>query len=352
MQRLRLQDFKLSRGPVSIGLCADDTPGCAAVVNAAQERLLTCLENSDDGWYGGWAEIAFPVSPLVPYITTPREVARMELVTVCDRAVPVENQFFSYQQFGTGKLPRTACTRRGCRPVRVISQNNVPSFVDLSTPPQYLVAYPTDPADATGTSRVLFQGRDQNDNIIYSITGTPPVQVLGQYVTLASPFSATPMTFNTLTGVQKDVTVGQVNIFQMDPNTGAQVQILTMQPGETTADYRRYYLDSLPGSCCNTPGIGTVNVSAIVKLDLIPCVVDSDWLLIQSLEALIEECQSIRYMSIDLPTSAQLAAMHHTNAVRYLKGQLKHFLGLDEIAVNSAIFGSARLSRAGIGVVT
>ena len=343
MRRLRLLDAKLSRLPASVGLCQDDTAGVAAYVNAAQERLLTCIEASDDGWYGGFAEMSYPVSVTNPYITTPRDVARVELVSVCDRAVPVQNQFFSYLQFGNGKLPRTFGKNR-CGPVQVISQNNAVSFVNLTGPPQYLVAYPTDPSDATGTSRVLFQGTDQNDNTIYSIDGTPPVQVLGQYVTLASPFSATPMTFNTLTGIQKDVTVGQVRIFQMDPTTGAQVQLLTMEPSETTANYRRYFLSAIPAN--------TTQVSAIVKLDLIPDVVDSDYLLIQSLEALIEECQSVRYMGIDLPTSAQLAAMHHTNAVRYLKGQLKHFLGLDDIAVNVAIFGSARLARSGVGSLT
>lgn len=353
MRRLRLLDFRLSRGPVAIGLCQDDIVGIAAAVNAAQERLLTCIEVSDDGWWGSWAEMAFPVSPLTPFITTPREVARLEAVTVCDRAVAVQNQFFSYLQFGNGKLPRTSGKRIACgRPVQVISQNNVPSFADLSNPPQYLVAYPTDPADATGTTRVLFQGQDQNGNTIYSIDGTPPVQVLGQYVNLASPFVATPMTFSRLTGIQKDPTIGQVRIFQMDPVTGAQAELVTMEPSEQTADYRRYYLDALPASCCNTPGIGSVNVSAIVKLDLIPAQSDTDYLLIQSLEALIEECESIRYSTMDLPTAAQLSASHHTQAVRFLKGQLSHFVGKDDIAINSAIFGSARLARAGVGVLT
>ncbi len=87
----------------------------------------------------------------------------------------------------------------------------------------------------------------------------------------------------------------------------------------------------------------------MAKLDLIPAQVPTDYLLIQNLEALIAECQSIRFGDMDTPTSKQMAQERHIQAIRLLNGELTHFLGKDRPAIEVKPFGSATLRRAGVG---
>lgn len=354
MQRLRLYDVRLSRLPRVIGACPADIQTVAENVNTAQRRLLYAKEAGDEGWHGTWAEIAFNVTRTNPYFTAPREVARVEFTNVCRRPVPVQNQFYEYLQFGNGRLPKIHAR---CRQdfLQVYSRNSVPTFTDLAATPQLIYIYPSDPGDVDGTKRVLLQGLDQNGVTVYSQDGANRVQ--GVFVPLGSPFVSSAIQFTQITGIQKDITNGPVQFFQFDPTTGAQSLLLTMEPSEQTAWYRRYYFNPLPFNCCHSfPPVqpstpNTVQVTAIVKLDLIPVAVDTDYTLIQNLEALIEEGQSVRYSEIDSATSKQMAAEKHKQAIGLLNGEIAHFYSRDEPAIAVRPFGSARLSRARVGMI-
>ena len=348
MQRLRLYDCRNSRLPSLIGACTADTPQIAAYVNAAQRRLLFCREAGDEGWIGSWAEVAFNVvSRTTPYITLPREIARVEKVDVCKQPVPIANQFVEYLDFGNGRMPQFRRDNYGVQ--RMFTRNNAVTFVDLSNAPQIIRIFATDPADINGSRRVLLQGADGSGNTIYTQDGFS--QVTGVFVPLGAPFADSPMQLSTITGIQKDVTVGPIQVFQIDPTTGAGVLLLTMEPGETVANYRRYYFNNLPCNCCHSPTLGVqpLQITAIVKLDLVPVVTDTDYLLIQNLEAVTEECQSIRYSEMDNAGAKQMAAERHTQAVRLLQGELVHYLGKTTAAVSFAPFGTARLERQKIG---
>jgi hypothetical protein len=280
-------------------------------------------------------------------------VARVEAFTVCDRPVSVQNQFYEYLQFGNGRLPRSWPSRLcGFGERSAYARNNVPTFTDLSNAPQIIRIFTTDPADVASRRRILLQGTDNNGVVITSLDGS--VQVQGQWVQFESPFASAPMQFNTITGIQKDVTNGQIQVFQVDPTSGEQVLLLTMEPGETTASYRRYYLNALPPNCCRD-GSGTsesfANITALVKLELIPVVVDTDYCLIQNLEALIEECQAVRYSEMDSGTAAQMEAKCHARAIGHLNGELAHYLGVNQVATSFKPFGSASLERVRIGMI-
>lgn len=346
MQRLRLYDCKLSRIPGIIGACVDDTPKIAKYVNSAQRQLLMCKEATDEGWWGTWAEIVFVVSRNAPYITLPREIARLEAVNVCDRPVQLQNQFFEYLQFGNGRLPKTRCHLDSIP--MAYTRNNAITFLEMYNLPQYLVAYATDERDFG--KRVMFSGLDAGNEII--VTTDTFNQVQGQFVTLNATPAQTPQVFNQITGIQKDVTKGMVRIYQHDPTTGDEVLLLTMQPSETTASYRRYYMHQLPRGCCPAPGATDncqVQVTAIAKLDLIPVLTDTDYCLIQNLEAITEQCASIRYSEMDSTEGKNLARERHNIAVSYLNGELNHYIGKNEPAVGMEIFGSARLNRQRVG---
>jgi hypothetical protein len=91
---------------------------------------------------------------------------------------------------------------------------------------------------------------------------------------------------------------------------------------------------------------------AMVKLDLVPVRVDTDYLLIQSLEAVIAEAQSIRLGDMDSAGAKQQAQERHVQAIRYLNGLSAHYEGTEQPAVLFSPFGSAHLSRQMIGYQT
>jgi len=357
MQRLRLYDFMVSDGPESMGLCQGDVAGCALAVNTAQPRLIGAKEAGDEGWWGTWAEMAFNVSQSDPFITTPRGVARLESINMCTMPIPLQNQFYEYMQFTNGSWPKNPCRTQLCNPVSGFSRNNAITFSDLLSPNKILSVRGTSAADET--LRTLIGCVDANDQVVFSLDG--PVQVRGVYVTLTLP-SATlsvagvPLEISAITGIQKDVTLGAISYYEVDTVTGDERLLLTMEPGETTAFYRRYYLSGVPTNCCGVPAAvaGTVQVSAMAKLEPIPVKVDSDYLTLTGeigLQALICECQATRLSKVDSLAAKQEARERHNAAIRLLQGQLVHYLGKQDPAISFAPFGTARLRRQRIGTM-
>ena len=363
MRRLRLIDLRQSRLPSVLGYCSGDIPQLCQAINAAQERLITAKEASEDGWWGGFAEVRFNVSNSNPFITTPREIARLEMIDVCGTPIQLNNPFMEYMMFGAGRSPRRwqngggfcGFWRNRCQ---AFMRNNAVTFEDLLPAPQTIRIFAADPADTDGTHRVLLQGLDANGQVVYSQDGQN--QVVGIFLTLSAPFVDSPFPFSQLTGIQKDVTAGQVQFFQVDPTTAVQNALHTMEPSEETALYRRYYLNRLPFNCCHSApnpcqplpaGVSRyVQVTAMAKLELIPVTTDTDYTLIQSQEAIINECEAIRYEGMDNATAAGMADRKHRKAIGLLNGELAHRLGIDQPAVNFAPFGDARLERLNIGM--
>jgi len=316
MNRLRLYDLRMSRLPAAVGLCQGDTAAVAALANAAQRRLLYAREAGDEGWWGTWAEIAFEVDPASPYIALPRGVARLQNITVNDDPVPIRNQWFEFVQFGTGRMA-ACCTKHQ---IQVLSMNNAVTRVEMTSAPQILRFYPQSGNDET--RRIFVQGNNASGEVIRSEDNGGIVE--GIFLSLSQPYTETPFGINSLDGIQKDVTAGEVRIAQVDPITGDEVTLHTMEPSETTAWYRRYKLASWP--CTGD----AVQCSAIAKLELIECKMDTDYLLIQELEALIEECMAVHYSGTDTSGGKQFAMVHHRNATNYLNGQLRHYVGTKE----------------------
>ena len=340
--RLRLYDVRRSPLWKTIGVDPDSAE-FPEWVNQAQRRLLLAKESGDEGWWGTFAEMAFHVSRRHPYLTTPREVARLEAVAVRGQVVPVQNQFYEYLDFGNrrGVYDRFGCRSNGVA-AQVYSRNIVPTFRDLK-PGNSIRIYANDPQDICDHKRVLIQGLDATGQPLSQPDGV--FMAAGAGITLTNPFSEFAEPLNAIIGIQKYVTRGQVRFTQVDPVTGLEESILTMEASEQVAGYRRYYFQRLP--CAEKP----VSVTAIAKLELIPVQLDSDYCLIQNLEAIIEECQAIRYDRMDSLASKQLSAAAHLKAIGFLNGELGHYLGLDRPAVSFRPFGSARLERHKVGMI-
>jgi hypothetical protein len=342
--------------PKAAGVCYDDIGAVANVANSAQRRLLMAKEAGDEGWYGTFAHMTFWCHNRHPYLTCPRAVARIEAISVCGKTVPVQNQFFDYQEFGNRRMTQFYPGLRadfGSR--NLVSRNNVPTFRQLGPGSKYIRVYASDSADLSGDKSVLIQGLDSNWQTLTSWAG--PFSAQGECLTLTNPFAQLVTQMNEITGIQKYVTRGPVQFFQVDPVTGEQELILTMEPSEQVASYRRYYLDRAPYSCgawpgnpCSTPQPPCfVPVEAIVKLDLVPVQVDSDYCLIQNIEALTAEAQSARYSRMDTTDGKSMAAERHKAAIGYLQGELAHYLGVDKPVISFRPFGSAALEKQKIG---
>lgn len=358
VSRKRLRDFQLSGGSESVGVCASDTAGCAAIVNRAQERLLTCRETGDHGWYGCYAEMVFNVDKTNPYLTLPRGVARLIAYAACQQPVPINNQFFEYLRFGDGTLPKQSCDGTVCSEpmARALGRNTVATTQGSLTTPGYGLRFYT-ASDNDAGKRVLIGGLDANGQKFHSIDGTTPtvgyyvtLEDTSSYVDLTAPGSATPIEISQIDQIQKDTTESPVSIYEVNLTTADQTLLLTMEPSEQVAWYRRYYISSLPSNCCAVNGsTDIVQTTAIVKLDLVPVKVSTDFLLIQSIEALIAECQSARYSDMDDSDSMAKSIERHRAAVGYLNGLTAHYEGTHNPSVKFAPFGVSALNKQRIG---
>lgn len=346
MNRLTFYDVRTSRIPVSLGLCSSDRAGLCSYVNEAQQRLVQA--SGDSGFWGSWVKMAFNTTKANPYITTPREVARLINIDICRQPVRIQNEFYEFLEFGNGlQRPRPCCETGACSYIQVYDRGVYPTMTDMTSGNTVRV-YLSNIADLT--KRVFFNAIDSNGLQIYSLDNG--IQVNGLFVALNSPFVDAPVAFNSINGIQKDVTIGPVSIYQVDATTGAESLLATLAPDEGSPIYRRYFLNNIPCQCgdCDAPA-NVVQVTAMAKLDPIPVRGDTDTLLIQNISALKSECMAIRLEECDSPTAKQEAQFHHKQAIKLLNNELTHFMGREMPALIFSPFGNAKLEKVGIGMV-
>lgn len=359
MNRTTFGQVRLSRIPESIGACAADAVRIASFVNEAQQRLI--IAGGETGWYGTWMKMVFNVDPDDAYITLPRQVARIINLDVCRFPVRVQNEFYEFLEAGIGLQPAgSSSCPPPCSVLETYDRGNVPTFRDIIAAgnPKLVRIYLTN--DRDHDRRVLVQGLDNNGNTVRTLDNGIDTQ--GEYLVLGDPFTDSSFYFSQITGVQKDITAGNVLIYEVDSVTGTQRLISTMEPGEMVGWYRRYFIngmcntccccETLPGSACSgTVAPTTSQVVLMAKLEHIPVVVDTDYLVVGNLAALKQECMSIRYEESDSKEALEMAQAKHRQAIKLLNQELQHYEGRLEPAVNFAPFGTARLENQGIGTL-
>lgn len=342
MNRPTLSTIRNGRLPALIGECAGNLNTLRALVNSAQERLLHDPLAPEEGWFGSAATMAFNMnaSDRRAYLTTPRDVARIIGVNVASTPVPIRNGFYEYLTFERGLRDVASCCQGQCSPLEAFERDNVATIAPLSGNRKVHVYY-SDDADLG--QRVIIQGLDANGIQVTETDDSTMRAKLGESVYITAPFVSTVNTFSTITGIMKGPTLGGITFEQYDEASAISTPLSYMEPGETTGYYRRYLLSGLAGQNCYSAG--SQQVTASVKLDLVPAMVDQDYLLIQNPEAIIEECMSIRYGGMDSAESSAKAQEHHAMALRLLFGQLDHHYGKTNTSISVKIFGSARLQR-------
>jgi hypothetical protein len=324
-----------------VGICANDISANAAIVNLATEQLMLDPMTPDEGWWGGWIRMLFNVVAVqhAAYIVTPANIARVILLSVCQKPIPIRNGFYEDLQFSIGPQPRP-CQSNSCVPhtMQAFERDSTVTLTDFASSPQLLRVFTTDPADLG--RRIVFQGPDKNGATVLDVDPQTQAAIAGETVFITLPFATTKNQFSGLTGILKDPTLGFVQVFMVDPATGTQTLLTTMGPNETTAQYRRYLLNGLPANCCST-----MQVTADCRFDYVPVVSPSDYLSIPNIPALYEQVQAIRYSRLDTPAAAANETKHHAKALALLNGQLDLYQGKTQVSVRMPIFGSDRLRR-------
>lgn len=355
--RTTLGQVRQSRLPAVLVRCAKNLPEIAAFVNQAQQQLI--LAGGQAGWWGGWKKVVFQVDRCHPYITLPRTIARAIGLDVCRNPIRIQNEFYEFMEAGVGlqdmrnfRLNKGWLRGDFCGALEGYDRGTFPTMRDIDATNQFVQVFPTNPADY-GKRVLIGPAKDQNGNYIYTQDGNQ--QVNGFYLTLAAPFAITNFIVTSIEGVQKDATYGDVLLYQSDATTTAQVLLSRYAPDEIAPSYRRYFINRMPCGCfCHprqspcivpVPNDPFIPVTAMAKLEFIPANKDTDFLIIGNIPALIEECQSIRYASMDVADALTLSEQHHQKAIRLLNQELVHYLGALEPAVNYAPWGTAKLRR-------
>lgn len=315
--RATLSTMKTSRIPSLIGVCSNDTARIAEAVNSAQERLI--LAGRDSGWWQGWVKVMFAITPTSRYITLPREFARIINMAVGSRPVYIRNEFYEVLPGGPG--PVNANCADWCGTVEGYERGVFPTTIDLTTTNQILRLYVTDQLDL-GT-KILFEALDQNGNRVYSMEGINSVN--GFYMTLNTPFADSTFQVSKILSVVKPITYGDILLYQVDETTGEEVLLSRYLASETNPAYRRYYITGANCTCGS--------ITALAKQEFIPALRDTDPLIIANRPALEEMVQALRYYSQDVQTAQEMGEKHEKRAIRLMRQELDHHMGIEQPAV-------------------
>lgn len=349
--RQRFLDFRVQLAAYAqsvgspLGVCVNNIPALAGMVNVACESLIMDPMAPEEGWWGGWAKYVFNVAPSQPYIVAPRGVARIIVLDVNTCPVKIQNGFYEFLDYGPGLQPKP-CKENVCNGfTQTYDRDTVAILGTLNPSPQLVRVVPIDPRDVGKT--VIVQGTDQNGNVITSTDPVTNQTILGEILTLDLPFTDSINQFLAapnspgISGIQKDTTFGYVTFQQVDPNSGVAAPLSSMEPSETVANYRKYFVGNLPcRPACTFNGMN--QVTAQCKLDFVPVASDPDRLSIPNIPALIEEVESLRFRSMDNEKAQAMGAAKHAKCLQLLFGQLQHMLGNERPAISVSLFGPQR----------
>lgn len=346
--RRNFGSVRLSRIPQVIGSCASDTARLLAYVNSATELLV--LAGGETGWFGTWDKMAFHVACTSPYLITPINVARVINLDVCNMPIKIQNGFFEMMENGIGYQERanSSCPGNGCAITQAFDRGMQPFLTDFVAG-NFIRAYPSNIADVG--KRLFFAGTDTNGLPVSSLDNGSVVP--GVFLTLEMPYAQTAVTFNTVTNVTKDQTIGLVALYQVDASANATL-LANYDPGTQYPAYRKYFINALPKNCCGSPTVGLVTLQAMCKREFIPYTNDMDELLISNIEALTAACQSIRFSEMDSPTASQKQGQFMASAIKILTNELAHYFGLERPAVVFSAMGNRSADReySGLGYLT
>lgn len=194
---------------------------------------------------------------------------------------------------------------------------------------KYIRVYPTKIEDVGKT--ISFFGTDANGQPLQEKVGN--IWRRGITLKLQAPFIQSTMLVRRISAVTKDITQANVLVYQVDPDTGDQIDMALYEPSETNPNYRRSIIEGfrhMDGPRDEVNGVRWKKVECLVKLQYVDVYADEDFLPIDCLDAIKFMIQSIRY---DEAGDAQNAEVFKLKAIQELNFQLRDKFPGDQTSV-------------------
>lgn len=347
--RTTLAQAKARNIGTSFGIPSCD-PRFVTYVNDAQLELSLMGK-----WWGSYKRMRTCI--LANCITWPRDVAAVLGFNVCAYTIPIRNMWYEFRE--NVVEPKPGCGDWTCDQNQLLSRNTVCTFKDISTYGKVRIVS----SSVDDGARVLLQGNDPNGVPIRTLDGTDYIE--GEYVTLAQPYVESVNSFKNpgILGVQKPITQQRLLVYSVDPVTSDTTQIGIWEASEENPDYIRNYLPHVPelcqdtnsadGTCgtCVDTGDGCAEADtdctgymadALVRMEFVPALVDTDWLYISNLNALKLGMQAIDYREkSEFDQSVRYFAM----AKQILQQELDKYSPRERTVINVETMGTAKLPR-------
>lgn len=308
----------------------------AQYLNEAQSRLL----NRPD----------YPVGALVKYriclgasscVSWPRQVRTIEAFALCNTPGVVRSTWFEFIGWPNGNGLQEPGS---CAGSTLIDRDTACAFDDViaTTAEPRRIAVIADNAADVGKTIVLRYFNSSGQRVYTSIGG---VVQEGEQLTLVAPGGVLPsgavITANhVFTGglyaVIKDVTDYPVRLYEINDANVITKSLAQYEPSETNPIYRRSMIPGLTqrGACCGPDDdescTNNKRITALVKLQHVPVVVDNDPLVIGNLAAL-----KLMVMAIlrEEENRHQEAAILRGQAAQEIDGELSSYLGSGQVDV-------------------
>ena len=324
--RLTLREIRNSRFFQESSNLQCDSAAIVSAINDAQSVLLRA-----GLWHGTFQRYKFCITDSC--IRTPPHIARLiRMQTTCEK-IDVQGDFFQFSDFVN---PDTCCGSSGTCADWAIAQGDYATFEEISGEAKFLRFYLERNEDVG--KRVLVKGYDENEQWIRSTEDGAVID--GVYVTMALPYVTSTQLFSQVTGIQTTETrSGNINVWSLNQAGTQSRSIAILYPQWESTSYRQYRITGETPSCRNG------QIEAIVKLDFYPMVRDTDYSIIQSIEAYAHMARSLRLDAAEAPGEAEA---YRAKAIRALNDEIKHYYG-NERTIQVQVHGRAPLSRRRIG---
>ena len=297
-----------------LNLCATDAR-TTEYINEAQRRLI-----ESGKWKGTYGR--FNICATSGCIAWPRQIETIETVAVSENVGVVRNGWFEFVESGYGLLDNKDNVG-----YQLLDRGESPTHKDMSGAGKPIRVYAFNESDAGKT--ITIQGYDENNNWVRTVksgSGADTVYQDGVVVTLVNGYVDTTTSFKSITGVLKDTTEGNVQLYEItvaSPLT--QVDIATYEPDETLPSYRRSLIPSLGGAAgCEDGDDKKVAVTVIAKLRFINAVNDTDVLMVSDLYAIKNMAVAIK---LEENRDFGAATEYRNLAIESLQNQLANHMG-------------------------
>jgi hypothetical protein len=279
----------------------DNVDRVVSYINLAQERLI----NS-----GKWNGTIYPVRFISPegVITLPRRfISALAAKWVKDEAsgpIKIRNGWFSYLTPISDLWTSTYWPRYGFNETFISDMGDGFCTFKDSTYEQYTLKIVIENASDVG-NEIVIKGKDASGDLV---TIMP---------TLANPSVSPIQVFSgQLSMVSKPITFGAIDIFAVNAADPSQEELIgEYENSETNASYHRY---AVP----NDPEVDYVDV--LCKVRYVPCVVDTDEVIVSNLGALKNMLISLRYED---EADLERSEMFFMKALQLLNGETKETRG-------------------------